>query len=117
MKKIKYAVAALVLTALVCAAAFVLQAVNEPVSVRAVIVSKLDDGRVIAPFSAVRQDENEKEYVYVWRQGEAYKRYILPLSECSYGFVLSDGLEHGEVLILTPDKISVDGERVCFDND
>ena len=115
MKKTGYAAAVIVLTLLICAAALIYRSASEPVSVRAVIVSRLEDGRTIAPYSSVRQDDDEKEYVYVWTDGAAVKRYILPLSECSVGFVLSEGLESGEVLILEPDEIAGDGQRVQID--
>lgn len=114
VKKSRFLALALVLTMLVCLCAYGVYSMNKPVSVSAVVISRLDDGRIIIPYQAVRQDADEREFVYVFSQGRAQLEYIEPQTECDHGFVLGSGFDDGEVLILTPDVISESGEMVSL---
>lgn len=65
----------------------------------------------IVPYSAVRQDDNG-EYIYTLESGKAVKKYILTDAESDKGFLVKDGIEEGEILIIEPDNIKENGESV-----
>lgn len=65
----------------------------------------------IVPYSAVRQDDNG-EYIYTLESGKAVKKYISTDAESDKGFLIKEGIEEGEILIIEPDNIKENGESV-----
>lgn len=58
------------------------------------------------PYEAVRQDKNNREYVYVYRDSGAKKRYITTGLELYDGTQVLAGLSENELVLLSPDAVS-----------
>ena len=69
------------------------------------------DGIITVPYEAIRQDEENQEYVYIYKDGKAYRRNIITGTELREETEVCTGLEVGECVILQPDKVS-DGVSV-----
>ena len=76
-----------------------------------VIVEELPDALVI-PYGCILQDEENREFVYVVQEGCAVKRVVETGSELKEGCCITGGLQAGEQIVLQPDKITKDGEKV-----
>ena len=74
--------------------------------------SDATDGVLIAPYEAVREDENFLEYVYVLSGNTAQRRYITTGEEYDNGFETVRGLDSGEIIIIEPDELTRDIEFV-----
>lgn len=61
-------------------------------------------------YEAIWQDEENREYVYVYESGRARKRYITTGIETTYGAEIQSGLEEDSIVLIT-DEIE-DGTRV-----
>ncbi len=72
-----------------------------------VTVNTIPNGMIV-PYTAVKQDEDNQEYVYLLKGETAEKRVITPRAERVDGYLVVEGFEEGELLILSPDL--VDGE-------
>ena len=59
----------------------------------------------ILPYTAVEQDENGAEFVYILQGDTAQKRVITPYTERADGYVVTEGFSQGEVLILSPELV------------
>ena len=76
-----------------------------------VIVEELPDALVI-PYECILQDEENQEFVYVLQDGCAVKRVVETGSELREGCSIIGGLQVGEQVIMQPDRITEDGEKV-----
>lgn len=76
-----------------------------------VVVDSLTDALVV-PYDCVGQDEAGQEYVYVYTDGRAVRRNIAVREELSEGYLLTDGLQAGERLIVSPETVERDGQWV-----
>lgn len=74
-------------------------------SAKCKIVTSQDTGTIVAPYEAVGAEENGQEYVYVYENGKAIKRTISTGKEFASGFEVLSGLQSGDRLILTPDRL------------
>lgn len=63
---------------------------------------------MILPYTAVEQDEDGREYVYILQGETAEKRTFSFKAERMDGYLVTDGFTQGEILILSPEL--VDGE-------
>lgn len=76
-----------------------------------IVVDEQESGLTV-PYDAVLQDDRDREYVYVFANGQAHKRVIETGWEMRDGFQVVSGLEAGEILITEPAKIVADGMPV-----
>ncbi len=60
----------------------------------------------IVPYDAVEEDAKGREFVYVFANGEPQKREIETLAELPDGFLVKERLADGEVLVLTPQRVT-----------
>lgn len=72
-----------------------------------VTVSTIPHGMIL-PYTAVEQDADNREYVYILQGDKAEKRTFSPKAEREDGYLVTDGFAEGELLILSPEL--VDGE-------
>ncbi len=70
----------------------------------AIVVSTVDAGFVL-PYDAVLADEENREFVYVLEENIAVKRMITPMAELADGYLVTEGFQNGDRLILEPDKV------------
>ena len=71
-------------------------------------VSRISNA-IVVPYSAIMQDEDGNEYVYLLREGHAEKRIITTAADLGDEVWVSSGLAAGEELILS---VSAEGRRV-----
>jgi multidrug efflux pump subunit AcrA (membrane-fusion protein) len=69
-------------------------------------------GALAIPYEAVTQDENNRETVFVYADGRAYKRYIQTGFELDDMVEVSLGLSPGETVLLSPPEGLEHGQRV-----
>lgn len=67
---------------------------------------------IVVPYEAVREDEDNKEYVYVLRDGIAVRQYLDVKAEVADGLLLKDAALAGAEIILRPDLVPADGAAV-----
>ena len=60
---------------------------------------------VLVPYKAVRQDERNREYVYVYSNGVARRRDVVTGAELSDSVAVVSGLKAGEKVVLQPDEL------------
>ena len=77
----------------------------------AVVVSSEPKGLVI-PYAYVMQDDDEKEFVYLLKDGKAVKQIITTGKELSNGFQIVSGLSNGDQIIKNPTDIEKSGTPV-----
>jgi len=71
-----------------------------------IITSQNDKKVMIIPFEAVRQDENNVEYVYVYENAKAVRKNITTGLELYYGVEVTSGLNVSDIVIYNPDIIN-----------
>ncbi|MBQ6797359.1 MAG: hypothetical protein IJP10_05010 [Clostridia bacterium] len=99
-------------TAVYFAVSFLAGSFDEEIpSVSVIRLSGSQQGDIVVPFCAVRQDD-EGEFVYLLEEGKAKKNYITTEAECDAGFRVSHGIEENMLVILQPDSIKSDGQCV-----
>lgn len=79
------------------------------------IVTSQEDHLLVAPYEAVRADNDGSEYVYCYENGRAIKCYVQTGREFEEGFEVLDGLQAGCQIILSPDLVE-DRQRVILQN-
>ena len=75
---------------------------------------RYQDNEVIPciPYEAVLQDDSGQEYVYVFKEGQAVKKYIVTGRELSDGFEVIGGLTKGDIVIKSSGLIKKSGQYV-----
>lgn len=73
-----------------------------------VVVSSSPDALVV-PYAYVLEDEEGREYVYLYQNGRAVKRVIQTGDELAAGFQIVEGLQAGDRVIANPDAVPEDG--------
>ena len=81
-------------------------------SAKSVIVVGEQQNCIVIPYEYVMQDEENKEYVYLYNDGYCIKRIIQTGKEFSGGYEILSGIAEGDRVIQNPDKITKQGERV-----
>lgn len=96
----------------------VIAAVNNPgddikpgFTAKAKIATSQNNHIVTVPYEAVREDEQEKEYVLCAVGGKAKKIVIVTGKEFDTGFEVKKGLSTGDIVITDPDDVC-DGSKV-----
>ena len=69
---------------------------------------------MVVPYEYVLQDEDGREFVYLYREGSAVKQVIETGSELGIGFEVTKGLQAGDQVITQPEKITRDGTAVAI---
>ena len=67
---------------------------------------------LLAPYEAIRQDENGQEYVFIYSGGSAIRRDITTGREYADGAEIVSGLHEGDRIVSNPDVITGNGMRV-----
>ena len=78
---------------------------------KAKIITVQNDNVLIAPYEAVRAEEDGTEYVLKLKGQRAIKTPVQTEGEFEDGFGVTSGIEEGDQIIINPDTIS-DGEHV-----
>lgn len=78
---------------------------------KAKIITAQNDNVLIAPYEAVRAEEDGSEYVLKLKGQRAVKTPVETDGEFEDGFGVTSGIEEGDQIIMNPDSIS-DGEHV-----
>ena len=81
-------------------------------SAKASITLEVAPHALVAPYEAVLQDEEGQEYVYLYEGGQAVKRVVTTGIASEEGFEIIEGLQSGDQIIATPEKIKESGTAV-----
>ncbi|NLJ31786.1 MAG: HlyD family efflux transporter periplasmic adaptor subunit [Clostridiales bacterium] len=73
---------------------------------KAKIITSQDQGVLIAPYEAVRADDNGSEYVFKVKGNRAVKTPVVTKNEFDSGFEVVKGLSDNDVIIQNPDHIN-----------
>lgn len=83
---------------------------------KAKIITAQNDGVLIAPYEAVRADENGAEYVLKLQGQKAVKTPVDTEGEFEDGFGIASGIREGDRIVVNPDAVS-DGEHVIAESE
>ncbi|MPN44067.1 hypothetical protein SDC9_191628 [bioreactor metagenome] len=72
---------------------------------------------IIVPYDYVMQDEENREYVYLYDNGIAVKRIIVTGREFYEGFQIESGLSAGDRVIQNPGDIKQEKEKVVLETE
>ena len=64
------------------------------------------------PYEAVRQDENNNEYVYTYENGRLRKRVIVTGTEMINEVEILEGIEENSIVIFNPDDVEGEGAMI-----
>ena len=67
---------------------------------------------ITVPYEAIRQDENNDEYVYVYKEGKLRKTAVVTGQELTNEVQVLDGLEPDSVVIFNPGDIVHEGSMI-----
>ncbi|MDL2247724.1 hypothetical protein LJC05_03225, partial [Bacteroides sp. OttesenSCG-928-J23] len=67
---------------------------------------------ITVPYEAIRQDENNDEYVYVYENGKLRKVLVVTGQELTNEVEVLDGLTEESVVIYNPDDVSKEGTMI-----
>ena len=81
-------------------------------SAKASVVVSSQDNALIVPYDCILQDENNKEFVYVYQEGRALRRDIVTGEGFSDGCLVSSGLSRGDRVVMEPGLVKKDGEEI-----
>ena len=81
-------------------------------SAKASVVVNSQDDALIVPYDCILQDENNKEFVYVYQEGRALRRDIVTGEGFSDGCLVSSGLSRGDRVVMEPGLVKKDGEEI-----
>ena len=81
-------------------------------SAKASVTLEVSPNALIVPYDAVQQDDDGREYVYVYENGKAVKRVITTGNELVEGFEVKKGLSDGDQIIADPSKVDKNGAVV-----
>lgn len=69
---------------------------------------------LIVPYTAVQQDEDGQQYVYLYKNGKAVRQYLTLGKELEQGYEVLDGIEREDKVITHADNISRNNSRVIL---
>lgn len=78
-------------------------------TVRGVVRKGAGEQALLAPYEAIRQDEDGQEYLYVWEQGRAVRRKILTGGDLTSGAAVIQGLSAEDFIITDASSVPEDG--------
>ena len=81
-------------------------------SAKVEIVTDRGEDLMIIPYEVVAQDEENRQYVYILRNGFAFRQYIVTGREGDDGIEVLSGLEYTDVLMLNPGSYTAEYLRV-----
>lgn len=81
-------------------------------SAKARITLEVSPHALVVPYEAVMQDEQGQEYVYLYQNGQAIKRVITTGTASEEGFEILEGLQNGDRVVASPEKIKKSGTAV-----
>jgi len=68
-------------------------------SAKARVLAKEEKDVLLVPFSAVNQDDTGKEFVYLYHDGWAHKRYVTVDGEYDTGYRITSGINENDVIV------------------
>ena len=78
---------------------------------KAVITVAVTQNSFLVPYDAVLEDEDNREYIYIYKDAQVEKRVITPQAELKDGYLVTEGVENGEQLVCNPEAVS---ERAVY---
>jgi multidrug efflux pump subunit AcrA (membrane-fusion protein) len=81
-------------------------------SAKVEIIGRKREELVTVPYEAVRQDENNNEYVYTYLDGRLTKSGIITGQELSDGVEVLEGVARDSIVIYNPDDIDREGTMI-----
>ncbi|HCC35517.1 MAG TPA: hypothetical protein DEQ02_07770 [Ruminococcaceae bacterium] len=81
-------------------------------SAKVEIVTDIGEDIMIVPYEAVAQDEENRQYVYILKNGFAFKQYIITGREGDDGIEVLSGLQYSDFLMLNPGAYTADYLRI-----
>lgn len=95
--------------------------IKQGYSAKCAITTNIKENIIIIPYEAICQDDDQRDYVYLYKNGKAEKTYITTGSEYENGVEVTKGIEKGDIVILEPQKAadmqSVTVSRCVVNND
>ena len=79
---------------------------------RVEIYTQRRNDALTVPYEAVHQDSSQREYVYVYRDGEVERRYIQTGAELETSTEVTSGLAAGELIVINSSGELSDGALV-----
>lgn len=79
---------------------------------KAQIVTEIRENVLTVPYEAIGQDEDGKEYIFLYENGKAVQRYIETGEEMQSGVEVTAGLGLGDVVIQNNSSIRKNGQYV-----
>lgn len=76
------------------------------------ILTSSKSGGIVAPFEAIREDDQNNEYVYVYNKGHVHKRYIKTGSDFNSGSQVISGTKAGDTVIINPPENIAENQLV-----
>lgn len=67
---------------------------------------------ITVPYEAIRQDENNNEYVYVYEDGKLIKQIVTTGQELTSEVEILDGLDYNSVVVYNPNGIIKEGSMI-----
>lgn len=75
-------------------------------SAKAKIITEESSNVLVAPYEAVRADDDGAEYVFVLQGSKAVKKPVVTRKEFESGFEVLSGLQKQDTIILNPDSVA-----------
>lgn len=75
------------------------------------IITSEDKNAIVVPYECILQDNKNREYLFIYSKGRAYKRYIKTLTELDNGCSVS-GIKVGEQVLINPPESLKSGSCV-----
>ncbi len=88
------------------------QILRPELTVNAKITAKAVENAMTVPYECIRQDENNREYVFVEKAGKATLRHIATGYELENEVEVKSGLFKGEKIVLNPPENLSDGDEI-----
>lgn len=76
------------------------------------IVTEVKDNTLIIPYDSLLCEDNGKEYVYIYNDGKAIKKYITTGEEYSQGYEVLKGLSTQDKVVANPDQITHNSQTI-----
>lgn len=81
-------------------------------SAKVEILGESDYNLITIPYEAIRQDENNKEYVYLYENGKLKKQPVITGQELTSEVEILDGITYSSVVVYNPDDAVKEGAMV-----
>jgi multidrug efflux pump subunit AcrA (membrane-fusion protein) len=76
------------------------------------IITSEDPDAIVVPYECILQDDKNREYVFIYLNGRAYKRFITTGAELDEGCCVISGVKVGEQVLINPPEALKSGSVV-----